>query len=304
MYKFSVLRQVSATIAGLFGTTRESRRLKRDKIKFHGLIETVGQNRLPREKYAKRIPISFCFDARGCKLAAVSIKSLLDASHGRCDYDIYCVVTDDVDKSLQNIITNIVDDSESKVYFLNGNNDFDKSYRAKWPIAVWYRLMLPKLLPNIDKIIYADIDIIFCNDLIDVYELDMGTNIVAGVPTQKNGYINSGFLVMDLAKIRAEKVYEKWIKASQSEKYENPDQDCLNYTLENRKLFLPVKYNFQARLGSRIFQMYSEIELDDLKHNLVVMHYSNYIKPWSNISARPIYSEIWWNTAHKTGLFE
>ena len=304
MYKFSIFRRFSATIAGIFGTTRESRRLKRDKIKFHGLIETIGQNRLPREKYTKHIPISFCFDARGCKLAAVTIKSLLDTSSGRCDYDIYCVIADDVDKSLQKIITNITKGTESKVYFLNGNHDFDKSYRGDWPIAVWYRLMLPKLLPDVDKIIYADIDIIFCNDLIDMYELDMGTNIVAGVPTQKSGYINSGFLVMDLAKIRAERIYEKWIKTSQQEKFQNPDQDCLNYTLENRKLFLPVKYNFQARLGSRIFKMYSRIELDDLKHNLVVMHYSNYIKPWSSINARPIYSDIWWNVTHKTGLFE
>lgn len=304
MYKFSKMRQIAATVAGLFGRTRASRRLKRDKIKFKGLIATIGQNRLPREKYEKRIPVAFCFDANGCKLAAVAIKSLLDSSKDRCDYDIYCVIADDVDKTLCDIIKNVTKGTLSKVYFKHGNHDFDKSYRAGWPIAVWYRLMLPELLPDVDKIIYADIDIIFCNDLIDMHELNMGTNVVAGVPTQKSGYINSGFLVMDLAKIRKESIYDTWVKTSQEHQFQNPDQDLLNYTCKNRILFLPVKYNFQARLGSRIFKMYSEIELDDLKHNLVIMHYSNYIKPWDTNRTRPIYSELWWKVARTTGLFD
>lgn len=303
MYKFSKFRQISATVAGIFGRTRAARRLNRDKIKFKGLISTIGQNRLPREKYPVKIPVSFCFDARGCKLAAVAIKSLLLASDNRCDYDIYCVVDKDVDKKLRDVIRNVTKGTKSSVHFLNGNNDFKKSYNHGWPMAVWYRLMLPKLLPNVRKIIYADIDIIFFNDLIDVYDMDMGDNIIAGVPTQKTGYVNSGFLLMDLDKIRKKKIYPDWVSVSKREKFQNPDQDLLNYTLKGRIAFLPPRYNFQPRLGSRIFKMYSEAELDDLKHNLVVMHYSDYIKPWGAPNARPIYSELWWNVAKQTGLF-
>lgn len=304
MYKFSKFRQIHATIAGLFGRTRSARRFKRDKVRYRGLISTVGQTLLPRIKYATKIPVAFCFDARGCKMAAITIKSLLDASTGRCDYDVYCVIGPDVDKVLCDTIRTVIQGTGSRVHFVQGNQDFDKSNRRAWPVAMWYRLMLPKLLPNVSRIIYADIDIIFFRDLIDIYELDLGRNIIAAVPTRPDGYINSGFLLMDLDKIRKENLYKKWIKSSQENDFRNPDQDVLNTTLVGRIKFLPLKYNFQLSHGSRIFKMYSEAELDDLKHNLTTLHYSDYMKPWAAKYKRPVYSEYWWNVARKTGLFQ
>ncbi|MBR3511097.1 MAG: glycosyltransferase family 8 protein [Alphaproteobacteria bacterium] len=304
MYKYSKFRQICATVAGAFGKTKAARRLNRDKVRYHGLISTVAQTRIPRQKYPVKIPVAFCFDANGCKKAAVTLKSLLTASKDRCDYDVYCIINKDVDKDLQNIIRNIVKGTKSSVHFIYGNNDFDKSNRRGWPVAMWYRLMLPKLLPNVSRIIYADIDMIFFNDLIDVYELDLGKNVIAAVPTRTDKYINSGFLLMDLDKIRKEKFYPKWIKASVENDFKNPDQDVLNTTLVGRIQFLPLRYNFQLSHGSRIFKIYSEAELDDLKHNLVCLHYSDFMKPWMEKSRRPVFSEYWWNVARQTGLFD
>ena len=141
MYKYGFVKRVSSVVAGLFGKTRAKRRLNRDRIRYKGLISTVSETRLPRQKYAKKIPVAFCFDARGTKMAAVTIKSLLIASAGRCDYDIYCVVNADVTEELRDIVRGIVDGSGSTVNFVVGNNDFDESSRGKWPVAMWYRLM-------------------------------------------------------------------------------------------------------------------------------------------------------------------
>ena len=302
MYKYGLFRQAASNLAGLFGRSRPQRRLNRDRIRYYGLIDTVGQNMIPRQKYPTKIPMAFCFNARGARMAAVTMKSLLDASAGRCDYDIYCVIDTDVDKAVCDMLRNVIKPHKSSIHFVHGNHDFDASPRRKWPIAMWYRLMLPKLLPNVSRIIYADMDMIFFNDLIDIYEYDLGKNVIAAVPTRTNKYINSGFLLMDLDKIRKEKIYEKWIKASRENDFYNPDQDVLNYTLKGRIAFLPLKYNFQISHGSRIFKIYPKIELDDLKHNLVCLHYSDYVKPWSD-GIRPVFSEYWWNVARKTGLF-
>ena len=304
MYKYGFFRQIGSAVAGTFGISRATRRLNRDKVRYRGLISTTGQNKIPRLKYNTKIPVAFCFNARGCKMAAVTIKSLLLASQNRCDYEIYCVIDEDVDKSLCDIIRGVVHGSGSVVKFVKANHDFDKSLRRNWPIAMWYRLMLPKLLPNVSRIIYADMDIIFCNDLIDIYELDLGDNVIAAVKTRTNGYFNSGFLLMDLDKIRDEKIYPQWVKDSMEHDYKNPDQDVLNNTLAGRVLYLPLKYNFQLSHGSRIFKIYSEIELDDLKHNLVTLHYSDYMKPWGKPGERPVFSNIWWDIARQTGLFK
>ena len=304
MYKYGLIRQIGSNLAGIFGKTRAARRYNRDRIRYHGLIASVGQNKIPRQKYKTKIPVAFCFDGNGCKMAAVTLKSLLNASAGRCDYDVYCVVTKDTDKALCDIMQNIVRGTGSSIHFLHGNHDFDKSPRGNWPIAMWYRLMLPKLLPtNVHRIIYADIDIMFFYDLIDIYELDLGDNVIAAVPTRTNKYINSGFLLMDIDKIRKEKIYDKWVKVSREHAFYNPDQDVLNETLRGRITFLPLKYNFQLSHGSRIFKIYPAVELDDLKHNLVVLHYSDYMKPWGPVGKRPVFSKYWWDVAKQTGLF-
>lgn len=303
MYKYGFFRQGLSNLAGLFGKTRPQRRLNRDKIRYKGLIVTTGQNKLPRQKYPTKIPVAFCFNARGAKMAAVTMKSLLDASAGRCDYDIYCVIDKDVDKGVCDMLRTVIKPHKSLIHFVHGNHDFDESPRRNWPVAMWYRLMLPKLLPGVSRIIYADMDMIFFNDLIDIYEYDLGKNVIAAVPTRTDKYINSGFLLMDLDKIRREKFYEKWIKASRENDFYNPDQDVLNYTLKGRIAFLPLKYNFQLSHGSRIFKIYPKIQLDDLRHNLVCLHYSDYVKPWSD-NIRPVFSEYWWDVARKTGLFK
>lgn len=61
MYKYGIFRQISAAVAGVCRTSRAARRLNRDKIRYHGLIATTGQNKIPRLKYEKKIPVAFCF---------------------------------------------------------------------------------------------------------------------------------------------------------------------------------------------------------------------------------------------------
>ncbi len=305
MYKYGLFRQIGAAVAGLCGSNRCVRRLHRDNVRYHGLISSVGQTKLPRQKYPTKIPFALCFNAKGVKMAAVTLKSLILASDKRCDYDIYCVVTKDVDKKEQKIVSDIIKNTDSEIHFLYGNNDFDESPRGNWPVAMWYRLMLPKLLPaKIKRIIYADIDMIFFKDLIDIYELDLADNVIAAVPTRTNKYFNSGFLLMDIEKIRHEKIYDKWVLNSREHAYKNPDQDVLNETCRGRVLFLPLKYNFQLSHGSRIFKIYPPIELDELKHNLVVLHYSDYMKPWGKPGERPVFSKYWWDVAKQTGLYK
>lgn len=297
------LREFIATIASLFGRSRTSRRRIRDKIRFKNILSYDQSVDFPMEKYQKKIDIAFCFDNNGYKLASVSIKSLLNVSAGKCDYNIYCVIDKNFSKKQQETLTNLTKDTNSEIIFLHANDDFDKSFRLNWPVSVFWRLMLPGLLPDVKKIIYADIDIIFRKPLTEIFNIDMGNNLIAGVKDYNNGYINSGFLVMNLQAIRQEKIYQKWIQVSQKKHYKNPDQDLLNYTCRRRIQYLPLKYNFQPMMGSYIFKVHTEQEIYDLKYNLVVLHYSNWMKPWHSEKERPIFSDLWWSVAKETNLF-
>lgn len=297
------IRKALSTVVGSFANTKTKRRRLRDKIRFHNFILSTGGHDFPIEKHPNKINIAFCCNGAGVNLATVSIISLIESAKGRCDYHIYCVIDDSVTKQQIQNLTRLVKNSGSQMTFLDANHDFDKSQRRRWPVAIFYRLMLPKLLPNVDKIIYADIDIIFCRDLIELSIIDMGQNMLAGVKDYSSGYINSGFLVMNLKQIRKEKIYDKWISLTQKNDYRNPDQDLLNITCKGKIIFLPVKYNFQSMLGNDIFKTNSEKALSDLRHNLVIMHYSNWMKPWHEEDKRPMFSDLWWQYAKQTGLY-
>ncbi len=297
MIKKWVLKEFFAKILALFFITKTKRRSIRDKIRFNDLVKSVYKNDFKINTYPKKINISFCFNNKGFDLGLVAIKSLLMSSIGRCDYKIYCVIDKEFPKEYKEIIQDVVKNTGSEIIFLFSNDDFNNSYLSKWPVAIYYRMMLPKLLPDVDNIIYADIDTIFFKDLIELSQIDMGENIIAGVKDYPNGYINSGFIVMNLKKIRELGLYEKWIEVSQIKKYKNPDQDLLNYTTRGKVLFLPLKYNLQTMRGSWIYKTHSEKEINDLKHNLVVMHYSNWMKPWHSLDRRPIFSKYWWDVA-------
>lgn len=303
MYNHWKIREFIAKIAAIFGTNRNMRRQIRDRIRFRGLIRDVGVYDAPRTKFPRRIAIALCFDGNGYKLAAVTIRSLVMAATDRCDYDIYCITDQTVMPEYRRILGRMVADTQSTITFIDANDDFDTAHRRRWPVAVYYRMMLPKLLPDIDQIIYADIDTIFCRDLIDLACLDMGDNLVAGVADYANGYINSGVLVMNLKQMRDEKIYDTWVRAAHEKDYKNPDQDLLNYTTRGRKIYLPLRYNFQSMLGKRLFQVHTEHEFDDLRHGLVIIHYSNWMKPWHAPEKRPVYANLWWDIARQTGLY-
>ena len=292
--KYWQKKELYAKLAALFGGNKSRRRQIRDNIRFKNLISSVGKYDFPIVAPKDRVNIAFCFNGHGAGLAMVAIYSLLKSSCGRCLYNIYLVVDETVTPDLRKKIKSIAAAWHANVEFLEANNDFDKSNKRNWPRAVWYRMMLVKLLPNIDNIIYADIDTIFFRDLYELSRIDMGDNILAGVIERPTGYINSGVLVMNLKQIRKEGLYKKWISMTQQNDYPNPDQDVLNITADGRIIYLPVRYNFQSMLGKRLFQMNDEDAIKDLKNNLVVMHYSNWMKPWYDKSLRPIFWQYWW----------
>lgn len=301
------IKKFFCNLVALPGFTRTQRRRIRDRLMFRDVILETNVNFFTTPSkpiYNKtKINVAFCSDKRGIKLMAVAIKSLLNVSANKCDYNIYCVIDTDVTSAEKKSISKLTDGTKSTITFLKPNHDFDKSYVRHWTRAIYYRTMLPDLLPDVDKIIYADIDVIFCNDLIEAYNIDMDKNYIAGVKTFNNGYINSGFLIMNLKQIRKDNLYKKWIDASQRKQYPNPDQDLLNFTCRGRILYLPLKYNFQPMDGANIYKYHTPCEIADIQYHLVVLHFSNWMKPWHAKNKRPIFSELWWKHATQTGLW-
>jgi lipopolysaccharide biosynthesis glycosyltransferase len=303
---FAKIKKIIVTIISGFIPSKNAAKHFR-KICFLPEICLSHDEDLPLEKYGRKINVSFCFDSNLVRQAAVSIASLLGSARGRCDYDIYCVIGDDVTEEHRDLLTRIKnehDGGESNLIFLHPNHDFDESNRRDWSIAIWYRMMLPKLLPDKDRIIYADIDVVFCSDLVEADRIDFGDNLIAAVTQENDNAFNSGFLIMNLDLIRREKMYEKWIEVSQTENFSYPDQHVLNKTCAGRCLSLPLKYNFQPGKCYRMAgkRRFSDKSWHDLKYHIVMMHYAG-PKPWNKEKYSGVVPDPWWHYAKQTGLW-
>jgi lipopolysaccharide biosynthesis glycosyltransferase len=270
-------------------------------VKSNSVQIAVPENKFVNTEF---VNIAFCFDERVVEQVKLSIGSLLRNAGSVC-YNIYCVVDKSCRQSLKDELWNAVKKQNrcSSITFLEANSDFDQSLGWKTP-AIYYRLMLPHLLPDLDKIIYADVDTIFHDSLVEVNRIDLGSYFLGGVKDiinvssiwnreksdffkklTKGEYINSGFLIMNLEELRAQNLYEKWLTMSRKNiVHQYPDQNILNYTCKERKIFLPLKYNFIPQIYARALleNVYSLKEYNEAIAQPVMIHYAGQAKQLLN----------------------
>jgi lipopolysaccharide biosynthesis glycosyltransferase len=131
------------------------------------------------------------------------------------------------------------------------------------PATMWYRIYLPELLPDVDKILYLDADTIAVDALHDLWATDISEHYVAavtnvfepwnrvypialGLPDEES-YFNSGVLLMNLAAMRrddATTALRDYAFSAPSNRLAWGDQDALNVVLSAKRVRLHPRWNF------------------------------------------------------------
>lgn len=171
----------------------------------------------------------------------------------------------------------------------------------QYPQEMYYRLLAAQLLPeDMDRIIYLDPDILVINPLTPLWRLDMGSKLFAaaahtGMTELANNvnrlrlgterdYFNSGVLLIDLARCRAE-VNPEEIFSYVSEHAEElllPDQDILNALYSSRILELDdALWNYDARnFKNYLMRSNGAADMEWVIENTAVLHFCGRAKPW------------------------
>lgn len=174
-----------------------------------------------------------------------------------------------------------------------------------------YRLFVADLLPEWDRVIYLDCDIIVRQDLAYLYHsVDLGDSYVAGVAEAATDwqreryqalgcdptlYINSGFLILNLDQLRREQVTPRFEQVlSQADYLEFPDQDTLNIVCQGRITYIAPKYNgirtfFLPSYRDVFCSRYTRDQWDEVA-NEGNIHYTG-AKPWKQYTHL---FEKWW----------
>lgn len=128
------------------------------------------------------IPIVFTFDDNYTLPAGIAIKSLINAGKSDTWYEIYCLYNN-LSEENRNKLNRIAKINWIKV---DENMFHSVPVTTEYPVDVYYRLAIHDILPQYDKIIYSDVDVLFHDDLLEVYNTPLDGKYWAGVPLEKN----------------------------------------------------------------------------------------------------------------------
>jgi lipopolysaccharide biosynthesis glycosyltransferase len=127
--------------------------------------------------------------------------------------------------------------------------------------AMWYRIFLPELVPDADRVLYLDVDTIALDSLEPLWEIDMGRSHVAAVTNvfylpshaqrasqlgiAPQDYFNSGVILMNLERMRTDRSSRALFEYATGHASELawPDQDTLNAVLGTGRVALHPRWN-------------------------------------------------------------
>ena len=120
--------------------------------------------------------------------------------------------------------------------------------KARCSYMVLLRAAFTKLFPDLDKILSIDNDIIINENISNLWDIDLENYYFAGVPEPRKSndnfkYINFGFIMYNLKKLRADKKDEQIISDLNTYYYTEAEQDCYNLNCQGQFLELPYTYN-------------------------------------------------------------
>lgn len=269
------------------------------------------------------IPIVFAFDKRFMNPAVVCLVSLLENANAETFYDVFILHSSENEfkGSCIDLLPNRF--GRCRINYINVGDSFSNAYEVRGITkATYYRLLIPSLIPEYDKVIYSDVDVIFREDLTQYYNMDLEDNWVAGVrmpfslfPYYANYYkslnlvpddiICAGSIILNSKALRANNVVDLFLDLSKNN-YEFQDMDVLNIVCKDRIKFLPMSFGmtvFHSDSISNNRDFVLNIWGDDeIQHSIKkgTVHYNGQ-KPWVDICPN---FDVWWEYYRKSPVFD
>jgi lipopolysaccharide biosynthesis glycosyltransferase len=253
---------------------------------------------------------------------AVTLTSMLETGGRNTRYDISILVDDPYDAEVEARLLSLEQRYPgTKISFISVGDKFHATTVTTKHVKVntYYRLLIPDLLPHLDRCIYLDTDVVVESDLTPLLRTVVDDKYLAGVyaagykprPDEQamamglpsyDRYVNAGVLLMNLRRIRRDRLSEQFMELSKQD-FESDDQDVLNVSCYPDIRLLPPRFNlmtkyfpankdeFFAYAGVR--DTWTETEYKEAVRSPVVIHYADKRKPWLDASVD--FADRWWH---------
>jgi len=288
------------------------------------------------------IPIMHCFDNNYAIPASVSFYSMLENASDKYEYKLY-VLNTDITYQNKKLLHDVVNRfKNASLEFINMDNRFedlwsDIKYSGYYSKEVLYKLLVPSIFKEYNKIIITDVDVVFTGDISDSYfSFSSDENICfAGIrhihPNNSwldnfyKGYesiygdksieklkVCGGYLIANLKYLRLndfENIFVEYLKEN-SQRLIQAEQDVINFCCNESQIrFLPLN-NLVCTYAYDFFDSQDKYDTDknyssnDIKNaldNPIQIHYATSVKPWNDPTCSK--SDMWYKYLTKSGAF-
>lgn len=255
--------------------------------------------------------ISLCADENFVMPALVCLTSVFE--NNKCEVVYAYILTDGISEQARKKFAKLADYYKQQIEVLViDKRCFDGlTVNERFPISMYYRFLLPKMLPNEHKILYLDCDIIVRHSLNALYDTSLQDKALAAVVGEScddivfenvlqiaSKYFNSGVLLINLDYWREHDVTRKLIEwvAANPDKCSLPDQNALNKVLDGKVVYADYTFNYQEwwfRESLVHYMHYSKWEeIREKGKDPVVVHFCEAEKPWFVECTNPYQSEF------------
>ncbi len=234
------------------------------------------------------INVCLACDDNYAKYAGVVIASVLKNTSAADELHFY-ILDGGISEENKAKIREISLLAKSEIDFVEVNNqDFCDYLAIKTheyiSIPTYYRLKLPTLLSSVDRVIYLDCDVVVNSSLHDLFNIELGDCIIAGVRDlnkkmlRKNpSYVNAGMLVFDIKKMKENNLEEKflaWTK-EHAATIKTGDQEIINEVVKGQIKVVDDEWNVQSS---------NFVNRSSYTRKPKIIHYVSNKKPWHWIS--------------------
>jgi len=213
-------------------------------------------------------------------------------------------------------ITDDLSVGNASIDFVSMKDEMEKSsgtfhLRHYYSKETYCRIFIPRVFHQYDKVLYLDSDIVVKGDISELYNTDLGSNLVGAASEEvmvdydvygnyvekalgisRFDYFSAGVLLINAKLYRQEEIEKKFIKLLNTFTFRvTQDEDYLNVLCKGRVKAISLGWNKSA---------YKTPGFND--EDLKLIHYKINWKPWhyDNI----LYEDHFWHYAKKTFLYD
>lgn len=283
------------------------------------------------------VPICFAANNGFLPFTGVMVQSIIDHANKNDNYDIV-VLCSNADPILKKKLLSMADGKEKvsirlfdlEKYIKMPENLFTENIytQTSYSPEIYYRLLIPTLMPDYEKVLYFDGDMLALTDVAELYHTtELGDNLIASsrdyaglchcykdnddrrwyreeVLGLKNvdDYILSGMLVINVPEFNRTYTPEMLMDIAGLMDWRQHDQDILNVICEDRILLVDGAWDHLQDFGwTNYLPAWLKAEYDETTKNIKISHFAGQRKPWVNNSNN---SDKFWDTCVRTPFFD